>query len=152
MNKPAEKLRYLNISADESGIYEYEDSKCLNWLPVADIVGLSKGYGYLVRFPVFVLLLGAMLILVSVVFGVLPIIQAIIYSINSGTALKGYGLVTLFIIFGFWFIKISFRKGHYISVETKRGQKKLEISGGFDEKPLNDFIQDAKNMFGLQSQ
>ena len=150
MNESSEKLQYLNLSAEDTGLCEYEGDKRLIWLPVNDIKSLSHGYGNVIRFPALALLLGIALVVSGVWFGVFPIIQAITYAQNYGfSILKGFGYLSLHTIFGFWLVKTSFRKGNFMLAETNKGPVKLAVKGEFDEDSFNSFLCDVKKKFGM---
>ena len=151
MNGSPDKLDYLNISLDDTGLCEYEADKCLVRLPTNEIVSLSVGYGYILRFPALACLLGVALMLSGVLFGLYPLARLLVHNQNYGFLfLKGFGLFVFNIPLGYWLARTSLRKSNFLLVRTKKGPVKLKVKGEIDEDLLNSFLFNLRNKLGVE--
>ena len=148
--KHEDMAEYLNIKADDSGIYEYENNRILVFLPKEKIKEVTYGYGYIFRFPAAAFAVGVILVVVGLAFGVWPIVATVISDAPTGfNKLKGFGLISLFIIFGSWLAFAALRKTHFIMADTTEGINKLMIRGRFDRLSSEQFINQLKLKYRL---
>ncbi len=142
------KIELQNITATEEGLYEYEEDKVLVFVPKNEIKKLSLGFGTATRWLMIARLLGVALICIGILFGVLPIIRTIISGANIGFSfLKGYGLISLWIIFGYYLLRSGLRKQNVLILNTNKGIRKLAITGSVEKKSIEDFLNESSEKF-----
>lgn len=143
------KTQFLNVITTSEGIYEYEGSRVLLFVPKNEIESINFGLVSATRWPLVAFAVGIALIFVGVFLGIVPLVENMTAPSPPGfPILKGYAFMALNLVPGLYFSTISLKKRICLILTTKKGIQKFILRGTIDEEKLNDFIKDSGETWG----
>jgi len=141
------QAKLQNIAATADGLYEYEAEKVLVFIPKEEIRKLRFGFESPVRLPILSIVIGVLLIAAGIIFGVVPLIEAIASQAGNFLYLKGYALISLQILFGTYFLSLGLRKKFCLILDTPKGRKKLVFKEPVTEEKVLNFLNESAARF-----
>jgi hypothetical protein len=140
----ANRLENIEISRD--GISEYERNRKIISIPVEDIDRVSLEHGFSEERPVLVVLIGLILLVPGIGFGLLPLIKISSRLINGEQVHGNFGLLAFalpLILIGLLYITKAFKFGYYLKITAGGINRKLPFGKSVDKTDIYKFIKEC---------
>lgn len=142
--------RLGNIEISGNDVSEYDNNQKVVIISTDKIDIISIEIGFSEERPVFSMIFGIITITLGFIFGILPIMNIVLTSVNGDPALGAWGIfvfaLPLFYIGG-WFILKTFRYGYFLKVVTAKRIRKLSFGKSIKKASIQNFVEECNCVF-----
>lgn len=141
---PSDHIELLNVRVSPNGIAEMDQGRALVFVPRSGIVHVELKHGSGAERPVLNCLIAVALLGVSA----LPLVMLFNALRGSGIFEAKFITAVAFVVPAVWLLDLTLRRRWFLSVQQRRGNRKILFARGADESQVRQFWLEVCNRFG----
>jgi hypothetical protein len=145
------KLGLIEITENE--VAEFDRNRKIVAIPKDQIEEISLEYGFSEERPITSIVIGFLLLLLGIGFGLIPIMGIILQITNDelvgGSRNFGVFAFAIPLLFlGAWFVFKTFKYRHFLKVVTSSNTRKLPFGKSIAKASIESYVKECNRAFG----
>jgi hypothetical protein len=137
MDQSSPSLSFLNITASEKGLSEFNGGRRIIFIPKKQIQSIEFKSGSLAERPLAQAIFGLLLLTALGFAGIYLLIENSVYGLRWGLGFLLFGGLGGFMLYE------ALRKGYFFQVTSSNDSRKLVVKGKIRKEDLSEFINGA---------